>query len=88
MTIKTTLFAVTVCFVSCNSKTDNNAATLKVLNEKSLKCIAIMNKADALKNDAITNGNTAEIVLYQKTIDSAALENAKIGQQMMLIESK
>ena len=88
MTIKTTLFAVTVCFVSCNSKTDNNAATLKVLNEKSLKCIAIMNKADALKNDAITNGNTAEIVLYQKTIDSAALENAKIGQQMMLMESK
>lgn len=88
MTIKTILFAATVFFVSCNAKTNNKEATLKALNEKSLKCIAIMNEADALKNDAITHGTTADVVKFQKTIDSAALENAKIGQQMMQLESK
>lgn len=88
MIIKTTLLAVTVLLLSCNSKTNNNEADLKSLNEKSLKCISIMNKAEALQNDAMTNGNKAEITMYQKTIDSAALENAKIGQQMMQLESK
>ncbi len=88
MIIKTTLFAVTILLVSCNSNTNNNEADLKSLNEKSLKCVAIMNKAEALQSEAITNGNKAEITMYQKTIDSAALENAKIGQQMMQMESK
>ena len=31
----------------------------------------------------MTSGNTAEIAVNLKTIDGPALENAKIGQQMM-----
>jgi len=36
----------------------------------------------------MTNGNNAEYYAYQKTIDSAAVENVKIGQQMMQLQSK
>jgi len=88
MTIKTTLFAVTILLVSCNAKTNNNEDALKALNEQSLKCVAILNKADALQRVAMTNGNNAEYYAYQKTIDSAAVENVKIGQQMMQLQSK
>ena len=88
MNIKTTLLAGTILLVSCNSTTNNNEKALKELNEQSKKCVAILNKADALQRDAMKNGNTAEINIYQKTMDSAAMENAKIGQQMMQLESK
>ncbi len=88
MKLKTTVFALSVMLISCKSQTNNNDAALKALNERSLKCIAIMNEAEALKNAAMANGNTADIASYQKTIDSAALENAKIGQEMMQMDKK
>ncbi len=88
MKLKTTVFALSVMLISCKSQTNNDESSLKALNERSLKCIAIMNEAEALKNSAIANGNTAEIASYQKTIDSAALENAKIGQEMMQMDKK
>jgi hypothetical protein len=86
MNVKTTLFAFVIIMASCSDKTNNNEVALKTLNERSKKCIAVMNEADALKNKAITNGNTAMITAYQKTIDSAAMENAKIGQEMMQLK--
>lgn len=88
MNIKTTLFALSVVLISCKSQTNNNEAALKELNEKSLKCIATMNQAESLMNAAIANGNTADAAIYQKTIDSAARENAKIGQEMMQLDKK
>ena len=88
MKLKTTVFALSVIFMSCKSKTNNSDAALKELNDKSLKCIAIMNEAGALKDNASANGNTADMAVYQKTIDSAAMENAKIGQQMMELQPK
>ncbi len=88
MIIKTTLFAVTLLLVSCNSKTNNNEYAKKALNEQSLKCIAIMNKSEALQKEAMAYGSAAEINMYQKKFDSAALENAKIGKQLMQLDAK
>ncbi len=88
MNIKTTAFGLFILMISCNEKKDNNQEALKSLNEQSLKCIAIMNKAEAFKNQAISTNNTEEIAAYQKTIDSAARENAKIGQQIMALPSE
>lgn len=88
MKLKTTLFALSVVLISCKSQTNNNEAALKELNEKSLKCIATMNRAETLMNAAIANGNTTDAASYQKTIDSAALENAKIGQEIMQMDKK
>lgn len=88
MNIKTTVFALSMVLISCKAQTNNNEAALKELNEKSLKCIATMNQAENLMNAAIANGNTTDAAIYQKTIDSAALENAKIGQEMMQLDKK
>ncbi len=89
MTIKTTAIVLALFIASCNdSKTSVNEAKIKSLNEQSLKCIAIMNEADAKKTAATTSGDAAGVTAAQKTIDSAAMENAKIGQQLTELQEK
>jgi len=88
MNIKTSVTVLAIIAASCKAgKTDNEAA-IKSLNEQSLKCISIMNQSDAQKTAAINRGDTAAASAMQKTIDSAALENAKIGQKLMGLQAK
>ncbi len=80
--------ALVITAVSCNdSKTDNTAA-IKELNGQSLECIRIINKADAQKNAAMASGDADLIKASQQTMDSAAKENAKIGQQILELQAK
>ncbi len=59
---------------------------IKLLNEQSLACIALMNKLETEQNAAYAAGD-AEIARMIKTrIDSAARENVKIGQKLMALE--
>lgn len=76
-----------ILLVGCQQKTENNEQ-LNLLNNQSKQCIVIMNKAEVLKNAAIAKNNEFEMRAHQKTIDSAARENVKIGQQIMAISSK
>jgi hypothetical protein len=66
LTLKTTVLALSVMLISCDSQTNDKKSSLKLLNERSLECIAIMNEAEDLKNTAIANGNIAEIGIHQK----------------------
>ena len=88
MSIKTLTLVVTLFIVSCNDHKSGNDAQIKSLNEQSLKCISIMNEADANKTAATTSGDMAGVTAAQKTIDSAAMENAKIGQQLTELQEK
>ena len=88
MTSKTAVIMLAVIFASCNGGKNDNDAAIKSLNEQSLKCISIMNQADAQKTAAVNAGDAATAQAMQKTIDSAALENAKIGQQLMKLQEK
>jgi len=88
MNIKTSIIVCAVIFASCKAGKSDNEAAIKSLNEQSLKCISIMNQADAQKTTAITAGDAARALIMQKAIDSAALENSKIGQQLMTLQAK
>jgi hypothetical protein len=88
--MKTTTITAAALFLvltSCNTG-NNNEDEIKKLNEQSKQCISIMNKSDAQKTIAMNAGDNATVAAMQKTMDSAALENAKIGQQLMALQSK
>lgn len=68
-----------------NSSGDTEAQK-KALNERSRACIALMNSLEEEKNAAVAAGNSEAVSAIQVRIDSAATENAKIGQQLMALE--
>lgn len=71
---------------SCNDAKDDkeDKSLQKVsLNDQSLQCIAIMNRAGNEKDAAIKAGDNQKAAACQATIDSAAKENALIGKQLM-----
>lgn len=72
--------------------TDNNTsggdveAQKKALNVQSRACIALMNSLEVDKNSAIAAGNPEAAKAFQASIDSAATENARIGQKLIALE--
>jgi len=88
MSIKNVVTVLVLFVASCNGDKNDNDAAIRLLNEQSLKCISIMNQADAQKTTAITAGDAARALIMQKAIDSAALGNSKIGQQLMTLQAK
>jgi len=61
-------------------------AQKKTLNNQSKACIALMNSLEVDKNAAVAAGNSELATTLQASIDSAATENAKIGQKLMALE--
>lgn len=61
-------------------------AQKEALNKQSKECIAIMNFLEERKNAALAAGNAKEAAFISVRIDSAAMENAKIGQKLMALE--
>ena len=61
-------------------------AEKKELNKQSLACIALMNKLETDLNAAYTAGEAETARAIKTRIDSAATENAKIGQKLMALE--
>jgi uncharacterized protein HemX len=88
MTIKTTAAILAIMVCSCKSGKQDSQAEIQRLNQQSLKCISIMNDCDAQKTAAMNAGNADLAATLQKSIDSAATENAKIGQQLMELQAK
>ena len=58
----------------------------KALNEQSRACIALMNALEPEMNAAYAAGDAATAKAIKTRIDSAATENAKIGQLLMALE--
>jgi hypothetical protein len=69
-----------------NTNSGDVDAQKKALNEQSKACIALMNSLEVDKNNAIAAGNAEAAKAFQASIDSAATENAKIGQKLMALE--
>lgn len=63
------------------------AAQKKVLNEQSLACIALMNALEVDQKAAYAAGDAETAKAIGVRIDSAAMENAKIGQQLMALDN-
>ena len=61
-------------------------AQKKALNDQSKACISLMNSYGNDKDAAVAAGNSALAATLQASIDSAATENAKIGQKLMALE--
>lgn len=68
-----------------NSSTDVEAKKAE-LNRQSKACIAIMNSLDEELRAAQASGDGNKASAIQARIDSAAMENAKIGQQLMALD--
>ena len=69
-----------------NTNSGDAAAQKKTLNDQSKACIALMNSLEVDKNAAVAAGNSELATALQTSIDSAATENAKIGQKLMALE--
>lgn len=63
------------------------AAQKKALNEQSHACIALMNTLEVDQKAAYAAGNAEVANAIGARIDSAALENAKIGQQLIALDN-
>lgn len=61
-------------------------AEKKALYKQSLACIALMNKLEEELNAAYAAGEAETARTIKTRIDSAATENAKIGQKLMALE--
>ena len=61
-------------------------AEKKLLNEQSRACIALMNKLEEEMNTAYAAGDAVAAKSIKASIDSAAMENVKIGQKLMALE--
>lgn len=61
-------------------------AEKKALNEQSLACIALMNSLEEKQHAAQAAGDIASAKAFGASIDSAATENAKIGQKLMALD--
>lgn len=73
------------------NSTNNNgggdvASQKEELNKQSRACIALMNSLEEDMNAANAAGNADAASALKTRIDSAATENAKIGQQLMALE--
>ena len=85
---------------SCNSnnESDTNSVSTetttttdietqkKALNDQSRACIALMNALEPDMNAAYAAGDAVTANSIKTRIDSAATENAKIGQLLMALE--
>ena len=58
----------------------------EALNKQSRACIALMNSLEVDMNAANAAGNTEAATALKQRIDSAAMENVKIGQKLMELE--
>lgn len=61
-------------------------AQKKALNDQSRACIALMNALEPELNAAYAAGDAATAKAIKARIDSAAMENVKIGQKLMALE--
>lgn len=69
-----------------DNTTVDTEAQKKALNDQSKACIALMNSLEPEMNAAYAAGDAATAKAIKNRIDSAALENAKIGQQLMALD--
>lgn len=69
-----------------DTPTTDIEAQKKALNDQSKACIALMNRLEVEQNAAYAAGDAAAASNLKKRIDSAATENAKIGQQLMALD--
>lgn len=88
MRLKNILAILAISFASCNNSKSDKQASIAALNAQSLKCISIMNQAGEQQSAATAAGDKATALALQTTIDSAATENAKIGQQLMALQAE
>ncbi|MBL0056866.1 MAG: hypothetical protein IPP31_11945 [Chitinophagaceae bacterium] len=58
----------------------------KALNDQSKACIALMNKLEEEQNAAYASGDSDKALLLKARIDSAAMENVRIGQKLMALD--
>lgn len=78
--------------VSTETTTDDEKSTTdtetqkKALNDQSRACIALMNALEPEMNAAYAAGDAVTAKAIKTRIDSAATENAKIGQLLMALE--
>ncbi len=101
MNIKFAAFAFLLFLFSCNGTDKNNtnnvntetttgtgdvASQKEELNKQSRACIALMNSLEEDMNAANAAGNAYAAAALKTRIDSAATENAKIGQKLMALE--
>jgi len=68
--------------------TSGKEQQVKELNEQSLKCIRLMNSLEEQKDAAIASGDAATTTSLSQRIDSAATENAKIGQKLLELQDQ
>lgn len=61
-------------------------AQKEALNKQSRACIALMNSIEVDMNAAYAAGNAQLASTLKARIDSAATENAKIGQKLMALD--
>ena len=80
------LLVLPVFAFACHNKANDSETQKKILNDQSLQCIAVMNSAEVSKDAAMQSGDAATAEKFQATIDSAAKENALIGQKLMELE--
>ena len=72
---------------STNTNGSGDVASQKEeLNKQSRACIALMNSLEDDMNAANAAGNADAASAIKARIDSAATENAKIGQELMALE--
>ncbi len=102
MKIKLIALAFLIFTFSCNIKDKKNNydtnnetnqsgnvnAQKKQLNEQSLACISLMNSLEQDLNAANASHNAKKSSAIQKSIDSLAEENIRIGQKLMTLENK
>ena len=73
-----------------NEQTENASGDIesqkKALNDQSKACIALMNKLEEEQNAAYASGDSDKALLLKTRIDSAAMENVRIGQKLMALD--
>ena len=85
------IFILPLFIYSCNDAKDDkeDKSLQKVsLNEQSLQCIAILNRASAEQEAAMQAGDQQKIASSRVTMDSAARENALIGKKLMEMDNE
>lgn len=86
---KTAAALAIILLCSCNSGgSSDKEKQAKELNEQSLKCIGLMNTLQSQKDAALASGDATGAEALGRRIDSAATENAKIGQKLMELQDQ
>lgn len=88
MTLKLTSIAFALLLFSCTAGSTGKDAERKALNDESKKCIRAMNVFEEQMNSASQAGDAVAAGMFKKSMDSAARENALIGQKLMALDAE